>query len=159
MIHALYPGSFDPLHNGHLDIIERASALFDTLTVAVLHNPLKPTHLFTLEERLNIIHASTKHLSNVNTDSFQGLLVDYAHQKNAHLLIKSLRNTSDFEYEQQMAQLNKRIQQTIDSVFLMSNPQWSYVSSTRVRELASLGVDVQAFVPQASAVALAAKFA
>ena len=157
MIHAIYPGSFDPLHLGHLNIIERASTLSDTLTVAVMYNPLKDKRLFALEERLAMLQESCARLGNVKAKQFQGLLVDFAHQENANYIVKGLRNAQDFAYEAEMAQLNRRISTGVETMFLLSEPEYSFLSSTRIKELASLGVDIRDFVPTASAEALAAK--
>jgi pantetheine-phosphate adenylyltransferase len=159
MLHAVYPGSFDPLHNGHVDLIRRASGIFDQLTIAVLHNPLKDGSLFTINERLDIVHAVTKELSNVNCDKFEGLLVAYMSTLGARVIVKGLRAISDFEVELQMAHLNRQLNPLVETTFIMTATRWSYLSSSRVRELASLGADVSTLVPEASLAALQRKFA
>lgn len=161
MVHAVYPGSFDPLHNGHLDIIKRASRIYDQVTVAVLHNPLKSSWLFNLEERLEILQKSTKDLSNVSADSFNDLLARYIDVKNANVIVKGLRAISDFEYELQMAHLNRQLNRKAETTFIMTATRWSYVSSTRVKELAKYEAydEVKRLVPAASYQALREKFA
>ncbi len=158
MIHAVYPGSFDPPHNGHLDVIRRSSRLYDRLTVAVLDNPLKGTKLFGVDVRVRLVLEATRELRNVEVETFSGLLVDYVRQRQAQVIVKSLRGALDLEYEAQMAHLNRRLNPAAETVFILALPEWSFVSSTRVRELASLGADVSALVPAASLRALADKF-
>lgn len=150
MIHAVYPGSFDPLHNGHVDIIHRAGRIYDRLTVAVLNNPLKNTKLFTIDERLAIIQETVKDLPNVTVERFEGLLAEYMRQSGARIIVKSLRAISDFEYELQMAHLNRQMNPDVETLFVMTATRWSYVSSTRVREIAMLGADVTKLVPPAT---------
>lgn len=157
MRHLIYPGSFDPIHNGHLDIIRRASLLCDQLTVAVVNNPLKPAKLFELDERLEIIKASVRDFENVDVDVFGGLLVTYVKDRQA-TLVKGLRNAADFAAEQEMAHMNHHMEPTTETLFLLSQPQWSFLSSTRVREVSKLGVDVKDLVPRATLRALEAKF-
>ncbi len=157
MVHALYPGSFDPLHNGHLDVIERASNIYDLVTVAILNNPLKKGQMFNLEERLDIAREATKDLDNIQVVSFDGLLVEFVDKIEANVIIKGLRTVADFEYELQMAHLNKHVNPKADTTFMMTASVWSFVSSSRIRELASYGADVSALVPQASLQALEAK--
>lgn len=154
MHHAIYPGSFDPLHNGHLDIIERSSLLCDTLTVAVVNNPYKAAKRFELAERLTIIRAATAHLNNVEVDVFEGLLVAYVKSKEANAIIKGLRTPEDFAFESQMAHMNRFMGSTTETLFLLSEPQWSFLSSSRVRELDKLGVDLSDLVPAATLNAL-----
>ncbi|MEZ4630447.1 MAG: pantetheine-phosphate adenylyltransferase [Deinococcales bacterium] len=158
MTHALYPGSFDPLHNGHLDVIERSSPLFHQLTVAVLHNPLKPSALFSLDVRLTILKESCNHLKNVDIKAFSGLLIDSLETFNANIIIKGLRNSSDYNYEWQMAHINRHLNPRAETLFILSDPAWSYLSSTRVRELASYQADISSLVPSASLKALNQKF-
>lgn len=158
MIHAVYPGSFDPPHNGHLDVIRRGSRVYDRLTVAVLDNPLKTTKLFGVDTRVSLVKGATRELGNVEVETFSGLLVDYVRQRQAQVIVKSLRGALDFEYEAQMAHLNRRLNPAAETVFILASPEWSFVSSTRVRELASLGADVSGLVPAASLRALAGKF-
>ena len=158
MIHALYPGSFDPLHNGHLDIIRRSSRVYDRLTVAVLDNPLKSSKLLELNMRVNLAREATAGLENVTVETFSGLLAEYVRQRQAQVIVKSLRGASDFEYEAQMAHLNRQLNPDAETVFLLAAPEWSFVSSTRVRELAGLGADVSQLVPEASLRALRSPF-
>jgi pantetheine-phosphate adenylyltransferase len=150
MVHAVYPGSFDPLHNGHVDVIRRASRLFGRLTVAVAHNPLKSTSLFDLDERLAMIRESTVGMANVEAAAFEGLLVEYMRRVGAGVIVKGLRVISDFEYELQMAHLNRQMNPDVETLFVMTATRWSYVSSTRVKEIALLGADVAKLVPPAT---------
>lgn len=144
---AIYPGSFDPVTKGHLDIIERAAKISDKLIVAVLMNSSK-SPLFSVEERVNMLKEVTRHIDNVEIMSFSGLLVDFANQMNASIIIRGLRAITDFEYELQMAQTNHILNENIDTVFLTSNIDYSYLSSSTVKEIASLGGDVSKFVPE-----------
>jgi pantetheine-phosphate adenylyltransferase len=148
MIKCVYPGSFDPVTAGHLDIIERAAALFDEVTVAVLVNSNK-TPAFSTEQRMDFIKRSTSHLSNIWVDSFSGLLVDYMNNKKANLIVRGLRAISDFEYEFQMAALNAKLAKNIETVFLMTDTNHSFLSSSIVRELAAYGGDLTGLVPEA----------
>lgn len=143
---AVYPGSFDPPTLGHLDVIERASRLFDEIIVAVGRNVSKVALLET-EERMDAIRESTRHLGNVRIDSFAGLLIDYAKQMKADAVVRGLRATSDFDYEFQMAMVNRRLDTDIESVFLMTRWDYSYLSSSIVREVATLGGDFANLVP------------
>jgi len=143
---AIYPGSFDPITNGHLDIIERSSRLFDRLIVAVLKNPHKKS-LFTVEERIEMIKGAVSHIKNVEVDYFSGLLVDFARKKNAKIIVKGLRAVSDFEYELQMALMNKKLYGEIETVFIMTNTKYSFLSSSIVKEVASFGGCVKDLVP------------
>jgi pantetheine-phosphate adenylyltransferase len=143
---AIYPGSFDPLTNGHLDVIARGSKLVDRLIVAVLTNTQK-TPLFDIPERLGIISEATSNLGNVEVDGFTGLLVDYAAQKNATVVIRGIRAISDYENELQMALLNRRMRPELETVFLMASEEYSFVSSRMIREIFQLGGDVTSFVP------------
>lgn len=143
---AIYPGTFDPLTLGHLDLIERASHIFDQVVVAVVVNSRKKT-VFTADDRLAMAKASVKHLSNVKVDSFDGLLVDYARQKHIHVLVRGLRAFSDFEYEFQMALTNRKMAPEIETLFLMPKEEFSYISSSTVREIVERGGDIGKFVP------------
>ncbi len=159
MIHAVYPGSFDPVHNGHLDIIYRASRIYDHLTVAVLHNSLKDKQLFNVEERLHLIKKSTEDICNVSVEQFEGLLANYSTQKKAKVIVRGLRAISDFEYELQMAHLNRQLNPNLETTFIMTATRWSYVSSTNIKELALYNGDVSKLVPIATLEALKTKFA
>ena len=147
MNRALYPGSFDPMTLGHLDIIKRASLMFDELIVAVLNNSEK-TALFSVDERVKILTEATKDMKNVRVDSFSGLTVDYCLQNNLHIMIRGLRAVTDFEYELQIAQTNRKISDNkVDTVFLTTDLQYSYLSSSTVKEIARYGGDVSHSVP------------
>ncbi len=150
MVHAVYPGSFDPLHNGHLDIIRRAGKIYDRLTVAVLHNPLKGANLFDVDERVAIVRDVVKHIKGVEVDAFGGLLADYMRRVKATVIVKGLRAISDFEVELQMAHLNRQLNPSAETTFIMTATRWSYVSSTRVKEIAKYGADVSKLVPPAA---------
>ncbi len=154
---ALCPGTFDPVTNGHLDIIERAAERFDALVVAVLDNPEKRP-LFSVEERVSLLKEVTARLPNVEVDSFSGLLVDYARRRGAEVVVKGLRAVSDFEYEIQMAQMNHRLG-GLETLFMTTDPQWSFLSSSLVKQVASLGGDVGGLVPDAVRSGLADKLA
>jgi len=143
---AIYPGSFDPVTSGHLDIIERADRIFDRVIVAVAPNTQKQP-LFTADERLEMLRAVCHGYQTVEVDSFSGLLVNYAHSRGASVIIKGLRAVSDFEFELQMAQMNRHLAQDINTVFLMTTTEHSYLSSSIVKEIARLGGDVKGLVP------------
>lgn len=143
---AVYPGSFDPITNGHLDIIERASRIFDKVIVGVLNNKNKKPK-FTSDERVMLIKKVTSHLDNVETASFDGLLVDFAKRQNASVIIKGLRTVNDFEYEFQMALLNKTLDNECETMFMMTNSKYSYISSSMVNELAGYKGDLAGLVP------------
>ena len=147
MITAIVPGSFDPVTNGHLDIIERASGLFDSVIVAVAVNSGKQP-MFSLEERGEMLREVTAHLPNIVVDSFTGLLVGYARDKGARVIVKGLRAVSDFEYELQMALMNRHQQPEIETVFMMTGAEHSYLSSSIVKEIARLGGSVEGLVPK-----------
>lgn len=142
----VYPGSFDPITNGHLDIIERASRLFDKLIVGVLVNTSK-SPLFTVEERMRFIKDSCTYLDNVEVDSFEGLLIDFMKHKNATTIIKGLRAVSDFEYEFQMALMNRKLNPRIETIFMMTNSEYSYLSSSLVKEVAKFGGCIKGLIP------------
>ena len=148
MKHALYPGSFDPVTFGHLDVIERASKMFDELTVAVLDNKAK-SPLFSVEERVKILKEATAHLSNVKVDSFSGLTIDYCKQNNIHIILRGLRAITDFEYELQIAQTNSKLSAgSVDTVFLTTSLEYAYLSSSAVKEIAYFGGDFSQCVPE-----------
>ncbi len=159
MIHAVYPGSFDPLHNGHVDVIRRAARIYDRLTVAVLDNPGKRDRMFDTEERLEILRETTEGMSKVDVASFDGLLAEYMRELGADVIVKGLRAISDFEYELQMAHLNRQLNPRAETTFVMTATRWSYLSSTRVKEIARYGADVSKLVPKATQAFLAAKLA
>ncbi|MDD2520033.1 MAG: pantetheine-phosphate adenylyltransferase [Kiritimatiellae bacterium] len=153
MKEAIYAGTFDPVTCGHVDVAERAAHVFGRLTVAVAEDPAK-TLLFPVEERMALARESLAHLDNVEVTSFSGLLVDWARARGVHTLIRGLRAFSDFEYEFQMALTNRKLAPDIETLFLMPNEDFSYVSSSMVREIASLGGEAEKFVPAAVAEAL-----
>lgn len=144
---AVYPGSFDPITNGHIDVIERTSKIFDKVIVAVLENPDKKNPLFTLEERVELIKKATKNIPNIEIDNFKGLLIDYMHKKNAKVIIKGLRAVSDFEYEFQMALLNNKLDSEVETLFMMTNNKYSYLSSSAVKQVARYGGCIKELVP------------
>ena len=143
---AVYPGSFDPMTNGHLDIITRAAKTFDKVYVAILTNSAKKP-CFSIEQRIDWLRRATAHLDNVEVDSFSGLLVNYANQIGASIIIKGLRAVSDFEYEFQMALTNRALSPNIETMFLMTNGEYSYLSSSIVKEIAKLGGSLGGLVP------------
>ena len=143
---AIYPGSFDPFTNGHLDLIGRSSHLFDKLIVAILRNETKEP-LFTVDERREMLEEVLRDFSNVEVDSFDGLLVDYATRKGASVILRGIRAISDYEYELQMALMNRRLHPEIETVFLMASEEHSFVSSRQVKEVAALGGSVSSFLP------------
>ena len=150
---AVYPGSFDPITNGHIDILERSSLLFDKIIVAVVHNPGKKA-MFTPEERADLIRRSTRHIPNIEVDCFVGLLAQYMEQKKSNIIIRGLRSIEDFEYESHMSMMNRHLKPQLETVFIMSNVRYIYVSSSTVKEVASLGGDISDMVPKAVAEAL-----
>lgn len=144
---AICPGSFDPVTKGHVDILERSSKLFDKVIAVVLVNPTK-TPTFTTEERVDLIKRVTTHIPNVEVDSYTGLVADYAQLKNAHTLIKGLRAVTDFEYEFQQALINKKLNPELETLFMVTNQEYMYLSSTLVRQIAEFGGDIDMFVPE-----------
>lgn len=154
---ALYPGSFDPLTNGHVDLIERCLKIFDHVTVAVLTNPSKKP-LFSVRERLRSIRNIFKDEPRVTVEAFEGLLVDFARKKKSGIIVRGLREISDFEYEFQMALMNRRLDKHIETVFLMPKEEYTYLSSRLVKEIASLGGKVEGLVPKAVEASLKKKF-
>ena len=158
MKRAIYPGSFDPMTLGHLDIIKRASEIFDVLIVSVLNNKEK-TPLFSVEERVNILKEATKDLPNVQVDSFSGLLINYAAEKDLHIAVRGLRAITDFEYELQLAQVNRLLSKgELDTVFLTTSLEYAYLSSSSVKEIASFGGDISQCVPDFVAKKIKKKF-
>jgi pantetheine-phosphate adenylyltransferase len=146
MRRAIYPGSFDPVTNGHLDVIDRARKLFDEVIVAVAHNDQK-NPLFTLDERLAFLHKTVGEMENVKIAPLDGLLVDFAIAKNATAVVRGLRAVSDFEFEFQMALMNRKLEASIETIFLMPKEEYTYLSSRIVKEIARLGGDISQFVP------------
>jgi pantetheine-phosphate adenylyltransferase len=156
MRRAIYPGSFDPVTNGHLDVIERARKLFDEVVVAVADNDEKQP-LFSLKERLDLLRETAGRIDNVRVAQFKGLLVDFATAEEAGAVIRGLRAVSDFEFEFQMALMNRQLDAAVETIFLMPKEEYTYLSSRIVKEIARLGGDVSAFVPTSVARALASK--
>ena len=154
---AIYPGSFDPPTNGHLDLIERGSKIFDELVVAILRNPDKDP-LFNVSERAAMLEALTGHYSNVRVDTFDGLTVDYAVKVGASSVLRGIRALSDYEYELQMALMNRKLRPELETVFMMPAEKYSYLSSRLVREVAQLGGSVKGLVPEVVERRLCAKF-
>src|SRR3981081_4018496 len=156
MRRAIYPGSFDPVTNGHLDVVERARKLFDEVIVAVAHNDEKRP-LFTLQERLDLLQNTLGKIDNVRIAHFEGLLVDFAMAEKAGAVIRGLRAISDFEFEFQMALMNRKLEGTVETIFLMPKEEYTYLSSRIVKEIARLGGDITSFVPAIVAEAFARK--
>ena len=154
---AIYPGSFDPVTNGHLDLITRASNIFDKLVVAVAHN-FEKDPLFTEKERVEMLETVTFKWTNVEVDVFDGLLMDYARAKNAHVIVRGIRAVSDYEYELQMAMMNRKIEPDVETVFMLPAEQYSYLSSRLVKELARFGGPIKEFVPSIVQERLSVKF-
>jgi pantetheine-phosphate adenylyltransferase len=154
---AIYPGSFDPLTNGHLDIVHRAARLFDRVIVAVAKNESK-NPLFSMSDRLNLVRESISDLSNVEVDSFEGLLVSYVEARGGQAVIRGLRAVSDFEFEFQLALMNRKLNERVETIFMMPKDTYTFLSSRIVKEIARLGGDVQAFVPPGVVKALRKKF-
>ena len=158
MKRALTPGTFDPITSGHLDVIARASQLVDEVVVAVADSQKKGP-LFTLEERVELVRQATAHLSNVRVEPFKGLLVDFAKDLDATVVVKGLRAITDFEYEFQMTAMNYQLSPQLETLFIMSPPQYMYLSSSIVREISKMGGDIQQFVPPCVYEALKKKYA
>ena len=144
---AIYPGSFDPLTNGHLDLIERGSKIFDQLIVAISQNPEKGPPLFSIEERVEMLHEVVQHCPNVSVDTFDGLLVDYAVRRQARVILRGIRAISDFEFEMQMALMNRKLDPNLETVFMMPAVSYTFLSSRLVREVCQLGGDIRGLVP------------
>jgi pantetheine-phosphate adenylyltransferase len=154
---AIYPGSFDPVTNGHVDIVERGLNIFDKIIVAILRNPAKEA-LFTVEERKEMIETSLNRNSNVEIDVFDGLLVDYAKKRNAVAILRGMRAVSDFEYEFQLALMNRKLNREIQTVFLMTGLRWIFISSSIIKEAASFGGNINGMVPPVVSRKLKEKF-
>ena len=153
----IYPGTFDPVTNGHVDLAERAARLFDRVVFAIAHSP-KKTPFFSLEERISLSEEALSHLSNVSVMGFSGLLIDFARDQNTECVLRGLRAVADFEYEFQLANMNRAMYKEFESVFLTPSEHLSYISSSLVREIAELGGEVSQFVPANVATALKSKF-
>ncbi|MBQ9155401.1 MAG: pantetheine-phosphate adenylyltransferase [Eubacterium sp.] len=143
---AVYPGSFDPVTYGHIDLIRRGAAVFDKLVIGVLRNYVKKP-LFELEERVEMLHQVTRDIPNTEITTFSGLVVDFCHQQKACAVLRGVRSFSDFEYELVMAQTNRKLAEDVETIFLTTSPEYSYVSSSSVRELIAFNGDITAFVP------------
>lgn len=154
---AIYPGSFDPLTRGHLDVVQRTSRIFESVIVAVAHNPAKK-HTFSVAERLRMVEDAVRHVPNAQADTYSGLLVDYIKAKKARVLIRGLRVVSDMDYEFQLAAMNRRLWGAVETVFLMPDENYAYLSSSMVKEVARLGASVDEFVTPLVARQLAKKF-
>ena len=154
---AVYPGMFDPIHNGHLDLIERSLRIFDELIVAVVANPSKEP-LFAVKERLEMIDECTAGMQRMRIISFDGLLIDLVDRERADCIVRGLRAVSDFEYEFQMALMNRKLRHTVETVFMMPHERYTYISSRLIKEVASLGAGVNGLVPQAVEERLTKKF-
>ena len=154
---AIYPGSFDPVTNGHIDIAKRGRKLFDRIIVTILHNPGKKS-LFSVEERLEMLAESMVGIDHIEFDTFDGLLVDYAHKRNACAVLRGMRAVSDFEYEFQLALMNRKLNRDIETVFLMTGMRWIFTSSSIIKEAAQFGGDVSDMVPPDVNRRLKAKF-
>ena len=157
MTAALCPGSFDPPTNGHIDVIERTSRHFDSVVVAVIANPSKQP-LFSLDERKAMLTDALEHVDNIEIDSFDGLLVDYARRRDVNVVVKGLRAVSDFEYELQMAEMNAALAPGLDTMFVTAKPAWAFLSSSLVKEVARFGGPVEGLVPPSVAAALGQRY-
>ena len=145
---AIYPGTFDPITNGHIDVIERSALLFDKIIVAVLGAPDNKKLVFNKNERLDLVNKSISHLNNVQAEIFEGLLVQYVESRSATAIIRGLRAISDFEYEFQMALMNRKLNQDISTLFLMPHQKYIHISSSLIKEVAALGGDISSYVPK-----------
>ena len=155
---AIYPGSFDPITNGHIDVIERASSLFEKVIVAIVDNPQSKNFMFNQKERLSLVVKSIERFENVEVEVFSGLLIDYAQLKKASVVVRGLRAISDFEYEFQMALMNRKLDSNINTLFLMPHQKYIHISSSLIKEIASLGGDVSSYVPEHIEVLLKDKY-
>ena len=156
MKNIIYPGTFDPITNGHLDIAERASSLFDEVMIVIANNPRKNS-LFTIDERIDLIDQSTEHLKNVHASTTESLIVNFARENNSVSLIRGLRSISDFEYEFQMALMNRSLAPEISTLFMMPDEKYMHLNSTVVKEIAALGGDISTYVPEVVNAALKSK--
>ena len=156
---AIYPGSFDPITNGHIDIIHRSSTLFDNVIVAISKESFNKNYLFTVQERLNLIKENVSDMSNVSVSIFDGLLVDYAIKNNANILIRGLRAFSDFESEFQMSLMNRKLNYEINTIFMMPHEKYTHISSSIIKEVSSLGGNIAEYVPESVLLALNKKYA
>jgi len=145
---AVYPGSFDPITMGHLDIIERAAKIYDKLIVGVLENPEKKNSLFSIDERVELISRSISHIQNIEVESFNGLTISYLKKKKANIIIRGLRAVSDFEFEFQMASINHKLDPSIETIFMMTNSKYSFLSSSIVKQVAMYGGCIKELVPE-----------
>ena len=153
----IYPGTFDPITNGHVDLVERAAKLFDKVVLAIAYSEKKQP-MFELEQRITLCQQALTHLDNIEVCGFNNLLVDFAHSKGSHIVLRGLRTMSDFEYEFQLANMNRAMQAHFETVFLTPSEHLSYISSSLVREIASMGGDIKQFVPPEVCQALSQRF-
>ena len=156
---AIYPGSFDPITNGHIDIIHRSSMLFDNVIVSISKESFNKNYLFTVQERLNLIEENVSDMNNVSVSIFDGLLVDYAIKNNANIVIRGLRAFSDFESEFQMSLMNRKLNYKINTIFMMPHEKYTHISSSIIKEVSSLGGNIAEYVPESVLLALNKKYA